>query len=125
MDHHFRQLTLNLALTHDHERRVEPRNRTEPLPAQLTDLYRERVPVLVLNVSRSGLGIKTDERFSLDLPILIECEGLVIVGNVQHCMKAVGGGFILGMKIHQIIDIGDGQADSEKSESVKGAVGHS
>jgi hypothetical protein len=124
MDHEFRQLTLSLALTHVPERKAEPRNGIEPIPARLTDLYRERVPILVLHVSHSGLGIKADERFTVNLPVLIECEDLVIVGDVRHCMSAAGGGFVVGVKIFQVFDVEDEQA-SEKPEKAKGAGGHS
>ena len=121
MNERFRKLTLSLASTHHPERRWDPRNRTEPLPALLTDLYRERVPVSVLNVSHSGLGIKVSERFATDLPVLIECEGLAIVGNVRHCLRAADGGYVVGMKIYQIVDIMEARAESEKPDIAKGA----
>jgi hypothetical protein len=121
MNERFRQLTLSLTSALKSERRWEPRNRTEALRGYLTDLYRERIPVSVLNVSHSGLGIKVGERFAIDLPVLIECEGLAIVGNVRHCMKASDGGFVIGLKIHQIVDVGEARPESGKPNSVSGA----
>jgi hypothetical protein len=100
----FRQLTFNLTRRSGADRRREGRTRTEPTPALLTDIYRDRIPVTVLNVSRSGLGVKVDERFDIDFPVLIECEGLLIIGIVRHCMKATGGGYILGMKLDRMVE---------------------
>ena len=74
------------------------------IPALLTDLYRERVPVWILNASSSGLGIRVEEPLTVNLPVLIECEGLIVVGNVRHCLKMQNGGYLLGMKIQKVVD---------------------
>jgi hypothetical protein len=95
------------------ERRREPRVRTEAIPAYLTDLYRQRVPVVVLDVSRSGVGLKVDERFAVDLPVLLECQGLLIVGDIRHCVPAETGGYVLGMKIHRIEEAAPAGAHNE------------
>jgi hypothetical protein len=100
-----RQLTPDLA-SKSVERRSEERIRTTAFPARLTDLYRERVPVIVLNVSESGLGLKVDDRFIIGFPVLVECEGLVILANVRHCMQATEGGYVLGLKIQKTMDAG-------------------
>jgi len=100
----FRQLTLGLVSASVLERRSEARTRTETLPARLTDIYRERVPMLVLNVSRSGLGLKVEEHLMLNFPVLVECERLLIIGSVRHCMRAAQGGYVVGLKIHKIVD---------------------
>ena len=100
----FRQATINLAAKSADDRRTEPRVRIDAIPAQLTDLYRERIPVSIVNASRSGLGLKVDEQFTINLPVLIECEELLIVGNVRHCLKATAGGFLLGLKINRVVD---------------------
>ena len=104
MPQSIRQLTFNLITESVRERRREAGMRTEPIPARLTDLYVENVPVAVLDISRSGIGLKVEQPFKTNLPVLIECDGLLITGNVRHCMRLTKGGFLLGMKIHRIID---------------------
>jgi hypothetical protein len=104
-------LQLNLDLVPDFfaERRREIRLRTEAVPARLTDLYRDRLPVTVLNVSRGGLGVKVQERFIINLPVLLECDGLLIVGNVRHCVKAAKDGYILGLRTLKVVDTSDSE----------------
>jgi hypothetical protein len=124
MVHPFRQLTLSLFSQSATERRYSVSTRIQALPARLTDLYREQVPVEVLNVSAAGLGIKVDERFAIGFPVLIECDGLLIVGNIRHCIKASEGGYVLGMKIHKVVDTQDWvQPAMEAPLIVKGAGG--
>jgi len=86
------------------EGRREPRTRNIPILAQLTDLYVDRISVVVVNVTRGGIGLKVEHRLRIDFPVLIECDGLVITGNVRHCVKASSGGYVIGLKIHRIID---------------------
>jgi hypothetical protein len=109
----FRQLTLCLMSKSGAGRRTEARLRIEPLPGRLSDLYRERIPVQILNVSRSGIGVKVEECFAIDFPVLIECDDLLIVGNVRHCIKAAKGGYVLGMKIHKIVDLAFQASEAE------------
>ena len=115
MVHPFRQLTLSLVSKSASERRSEVRSRIEPLAARLTDLNRERVPVAILNVSSCGLGLKVDEPFAINFPVLIECDGLLVVGNVRHCIKCSRGGYVLGMRIHKLVDT------ETEGESARGA----
>ena len=106
----FRQLALSSVANPPSERRSEQRIRIEPLEAKLSDLYRERVPVSVLNLSNCGLGVKVEDRFTTHLPVLIECAGLLIVGEVRHCMKVASGGFLLGLKINKLVDATAGRS---------------
>jgi hypothetical protein len=84
-------------------RPVKPRN--EPIPARLTDLYRERVSVSVLNLCRTWMGVKVRDRFTINFPVLVECDGLLVVGTVRHCMKTAKGGYVLGVAIGKIVDM--------------------
>lgn len=111
-----RQVAFDLASKSANDRRSESRTRTEAIPARLTDLYRERVPVSILNVSRSGLGLKVEEHFTVNLPVLIECEGLLIICNVRHCVKASAGGYLLGLKIEKVVDTGHRKKGPPSSE---------
>ena len=125
----FRQLTLGLVSMSVFERRSETRTRTETLPARLTDIYRERVPMLVLNVSRSGLGLKVEEHLMLNFPVLVECERLLIIGSVRHCMRAAKGGYVVGLKIHKSVDTESWEVQEGNMcsgvQSVRGAGGGS
>ena len=76
----------------------------EPIPAQLTDLYRDRAPVVVLKATRSILGLAVTDRFLIDFPVLIECDGLLILGNVRHCIRASHGGYVLGIMVSRILE---------------------
>jgi hypothetical protein len=76
----------------------------KPLAARLTDLDRERIRVSVLNVSTFGLALLVEDRFTLDFPVLIECGGLLIVGNVRHCVEAAKGGYVLGLKVNRVVE---------------------
>ena len=82
----------------------QAKTRLEPKPAHLTDLYRQRMPVEVLNLTRSSVSLKVSERFTVNLPVLVEYAGLLVVGNVRHCVKADGGGYVLGLSIHKMVD---------------------
>jgi hypothetical protein len=113
----FRELTLGLVSPSARERRSESRVRTEGIQARLTDIYRERVPVVVLNLSRSGLGLKVNEHLRLNFPVLIECQGLLIIGNVRHCMKAAKSGYIAGLKIHQVVDTASWESQQTGEDS--------
>ena len=125
----FRQLTLGLVSTSVLERSSETRTRTETLPGRLTDIYRERVPMLVLNVSRSGLGLKVEEHLMLNFPVLVECERLLIIGSVRHCMRAAKGGYVVGLKIHKIVDTESWEVQQPHTmvgvQAVRGAGGAS
>jgi hypothetical protein len=112
----FRELALRMPLSSEAERRAEPRARAGMIPARLTDLYRERVPVWILNASRSGLGLKVEEPFTVNLPVLIECEGLIVVGNVRHCLRIHNGGYLLGMKIQKVVDTLAAEQESESAQ---------
>jgi hypothetical protein len=97
------QLTFDLSPMPPLDRRREMRSRTAPIPARLTDLYRERVNATLINISQSGLGLKVDERFIIDFPVLVEYDGLFVLGNVRHCLKANAGGYILGIKVTRVV----------------------
>lgn len=99
-----RQPKLRLVSKSTADRRTEPRTRVQPVPARLSDLYRERLPADVLNVSSWGLGIKSSEPFKVNFPVLIECGELLIVANVRHCLEATGGGYLLGLEVHRAIE---------------------
>lgn len=101
----FRQLTLDLASKSVMDRRSEARTRTETISARLSDLYRERIPVSVLNVSASGMGVKVEDRFAIGFPVLLECDGLLVLGNVRHCIQVLGGGFLLGLKVQRVVEL--------------------
>jgi hypothetical protein len=96
------------------ERRAHVRSRIEPLTALLTDIYRERMLVTILNVSKGGLGIKVPDRFIINFPVLIECENLIILCNVRHCLKSRSGGYLLGLAIQKVVD--PAQSDTDASE---------
>ena len=85
-------------------RRRHARTRIEPLAAYLTDLFRERSPGQIVNISASGVGVKANEPFKVNFPVLVECRGLLIIGNVRHCLKASDGGYLLGLEVHRTVD---------------------
>jgi hypothetical protein len=111
-----RKLKLRIVSKSSSERRIEPRTRIQPVPARLSDLYRERLSADVLNVSSSGLGIKTGEPFKVNFPVLIECCDLLIVANVRHCLRSTHGSYLLGVEVHRIIEL-DGR-DIAKTEAI-------
>jgi len=81
----------------------QAKERLTPQPAQLTDLYRERMPVEVLNLTRSNLGLKVSERFTVNLPVLVEYAGLLVVATVRHCLPAEDGGYVLGLAVYKTV----------------------
>ena len=76
----------------------------QAIPAWLTDLYRERLPITVAYRSHSVLTTRVEDPFIINFPVLIECEDVAILGNVRHCLKSADGGYILGIKIHKVIN---------------------
>jgi hypothetical protein len=93
------------------------RTPAQTIPAWLSDLYRDRAPVTVAYRSHSNLGVMVEDRFTINFPVLIECEGVAILGNVRHCLKAADGGYVLGIKINQIVH--PVRADVPAAPSVK------
>ena len=98
------QKKLSLVQKTANERRIEWRTRIEPLSAAVSDLYRERFSAYVLNVSTSGVGLKTSEKFKVNFPVLIECRDLLILGTVRHCLPSSDGQYLLGVEIHRALD---------------------
>lgn len=101
-----RQPKLRLIPKSPADRRAEPRTPIQPLAARLSDLYRERLPADVLNVSAWGLGVKSSEPFKANFPVLIECSELLIIANVRHCLESAGGGYLLGLEVHRVVETG-------------------
>ena len=99
-----RKPKLSLVSKTPSERRIEKRTRIKPLLSRLSDLYRERLSAEVLNVSSSGLGVKTIEPFKVNFPVLIECCDMLIVANVRHCLRSRDGSYLLGLEIHRMIE---------------------
>jgi hypothetical protein len=99
--------------------RRTPKNRlpAQPIPGWLSDLYRERAPVTVAYRSDSALAVKVEHRFTVNFPVLVEYDGLAILGNVCHCIKAADGGYMLGVKIHQFVH--PRQTDASEAPAVK------
>lgn len=95
-------------------RRSASRARIEPVNALVTDIDRQRVPGVVLNTSPGGIGLKVDDPFPTNFPVLLECDGLLIVGEVRHCKKASEGGYLLGLKIQRVAE-----AAPEKTKATK------
>jgi hypothetical protein len=97
--------SVKLTIVPKPDRRSRRRTRIEPLSARISDLYRERIPAYILNVSATGLGLTADEPFKINLPVLVECFDLLIVANVRHCIRNPKGLYLLGLEIHKTVDI--------------------
>lgn len=110
MCYFLRQEALNTGVESACERREEARTRTEGLSARLTDIYRDRLPVAVVNISRSGLAVMVEDKFTVGFPVLLECKGLLIVGNVRHCVNTADGRYVLGIKAQKVVDTTGGGA---------------
>lgn len=85
-------------------RATRDRPPAQTIPGWLTDLYRERLPITVAYRSHSVLGAKVENPFTINFPVLIECEDVAILGNVRHCLKVADGGYLLGIKVHKVIN---------------------
>jgi hypothetical protein len=55
----------------------------------------------VVDVSRSGLKLHTDEYFRIGVPVAIEMDGLLIRGTIRYrcAQKTKSASFEIGMKI--------------------------
>jgi hypothetical protein len=94
------------AETHKHERRQAPRFITareassSPLSARDT-----KVPVLVRDVSTSGIGIVSSRRFERGTLLLIEIQGSteevppLLVGKVAHVTARSSGDWLVGCEL--------------------------
>lgn len=92
-------------------RRVGPDNRrrdhridAKHSPALLSDGERFRVPVVILNVSRTGLGVSTELELPIDNTVLIELDNdYKIFGTVRYCLpEDSGAGYSAGIRISNI-----------------------
>lgn len=93
------------------DRRVELRNRrseqridAQRSPALLSDGERSRVPIVILDVSRGGLGISTEIQLQTDDTVLIELnDHYKIVGKVKYCRTSNSGvRYSAGIQISKI-----------------------
>src|SRR5690349_17230252 len=111
MLHSVKKQKLSLVRMSTLDRRAAIRTRIKPVAAWLSDLYREQYPAHILNVSDSGLGIKSGEEFKVNFPILIECADVFVLGNVRHCVKTADGQFLLGLEIHRAMERSGAEID--------------
>lgn len=73
-------------------------------PALLSDGERFQVPVAILNVSRTGLGVSTEIELPIDNTVLIELnDDYKILGTVMYCRAEESGArYSAGIRISNI-----------------------
>ena len=87
------------------ERRRDERRPCEPTPARIIiegDL--SAIGAHVVNVSKSGLGMRLDRRLLPDTRATVEMNANRVTGSVRWCVKNRGGGwFDLGFQIDRAV----------------------
>jgi hypothetical protein len=86
---------------------VEQRRREKRIPCDpsrvriTTEGGLATVEGYVVDVSRSGLKLRTDEYFRIGVPVAIEMDGLLIRGTIRYrcAQKTKPASFEIGMKI--------------------------
>ena len=89
------------------ERRTEPRLTCNNTPAELTIIHTgvvsvTTIPVIIVDVSKSGLRLLADTRTGPGQQVRIKMEKLIIFGEVRHC-HAQGATFVTGVRISDVV----------------------
>ena len=96
---------LGVQLTEDNHVRREPRFPIQ-LQGKLTVLAEEgpqRLPVDLVDISASGLGMLCTQRMSVGACVEIESEPGVLFGEIRHCEQTASGLFRVGMRMFHLI----------------------
>ena len=99
------------------ERRVEPRFlvvRDVTLRVWMPPDF-EIVEGQVRDISRSGVGVMTPTHIPPGSEIEFRIGDFQVFAEVRHCRAGVGGGFVLGAKLHEVV-LPDGQRRSQLGE---------
>jgi hypothetical protein len=101
------------------DRRRDRRIDTQLSPALLSVGQRYRVPVLIRDVSRAGLGISTELELPVDTTVLIELnDDYKIFGKVVHCRAEESGArYSAGIRIFKIRAHPHGETQEEAQDS--------
>ena len=85
------------------ERRFKPRLSASQ-PVWVTVFTGQESNSLVgrlVDASRSGLGIIVDSAVARGTVVEVRANGGVVYGAVQHCARALGGGFRIGVAVEE------------------------
>jgi hypothetical protein len=86
------------------ERRSEERRPCEPTPVRIVlEGDPAGIEALIVNVSKSGIGMRIDRRLIAGTKATVETNSLIIAGTIRYCVNNRDAGwFDLGFKIDQV-----------------------
>jgi hypothetical protein len=87
------------------ELRSEGRVPVEAQPALVTVLEgcnSDKIPVSVVNISRKGLGLRSDRRIPQDVWVKIDLSYALVFGEVKHCSQDEKG-YRVGIRTDTVI----------------------
>ncbi|HWB85200.1 MAG TPA: PilZ domain-containing protein [Bryobacteraceae bacterium] len=86
------------------EQRREPRFTVDqPVAVTLLGEREVRATATVKDASGRGLGLTLTHAVKLGTALKIEIEDAILLGEVVHCQPAEGGGYLIGVELHQAL----------------------
>jgi len=89
------------------DRRIDERRTCEPTPVRIfTEGDPSGIEALVVNVSKSGIGMRIYRRVTSDTKVRVEMKAIVITGSIRHCMSSGDAGwFDVGLQIDTVVGL--------------------
>ena len=106
------------------ERRTEPRYLVKE-EAFVWDLQRLKSgyhSVTIVDISRNGMRLESTGPMAQGSSIAVDFQGMIVCGKVQYSRPA-GNGFILGLRIADVLDPLSEGADTDQRPAVQEAAG--
>jgi len=106
------------------ERRGEPRYlvREEAFVWDLQRLKSGYHPATIVDISRNGMRLESAGPMAQGSSIAVDFQGMIVCGKVQYS-RPTRTGFILGLRIADVLDPLSEGADTDQHPAAQGAAG--
>jgi hypothetical protein len=106
------------------ERRTEPRYvaKEEAFVWDLRCLKSGYYPATIVDISRNGMRLESAGPMAKGSSIAVDFQGMIVCGKVQYCASARNG-FILGLRIADVLDPLSEGADADQQSAAREAAG--
>jgi PilZ domain len=89
------------------DRRVDERRPCEPTPVRIfAEGDPSGIEALVVNVSKSGIGMRLDRRVTSGAKVRVEMKAIIITGSIRYCTSSRDAGwFDVGLQIDTVLGL--------------------
>ncbi len=88
------------------ERRKEPRvdkKFERAVISVLTDCTPQRLQAWIVNTSESGMALRTTTPIPISVPVRVDTEDRILLGEVSHCSQNTDG-FLIGLQLEHVVE---------------------